>query len=72
MNSKIAIIHILGLLALAVLISSEVSARVFTETSSNTKMDGGYPGNPHVLGGIVGRAAVGGIVGRAAVDGTRN
>ncbi|CAK8538397.1 unnamed protein product [Lathyrus sativus] len=39
MHSRPAIVHILGLLALTVIISSEVTARVFTETSSNTKND---------------------------------
>ncbi|CAK8538398.1 unnamed protein product [Lathyrus sativus] len=39
MDSKNETIHLLGLLFLVVLISSTVSARVFTETSSNTKND---------------------------------
>ncbi|CAI8586446.1 unnamed protein product [Vicia faba] len=39
MYSKTTVVHILGLLAWLVHISSEVSARVFTETSSNTQKD---------------------------------
>ncbi|XP_058746648.1 uncharacterized protein LOC131619579 [Vicia villosa] len=54
MESKKAIILILGLMAMVLVFSFEVSARVLTEPSSNTKMEyveklnddyGGYPMN---------------------------
>ncbi|XP_058744934.1 dormancy-associated protein 2-like [Vicia villosa] len=60
MESKKTIILILGLMAMVLLFSSEVSARVLTEPSSNIKMEniekqnGGYRGYPMDGGDNVG------------------
>ncbi|XP_058744938.1 dormancy-associated protein 2-like [Vicia villosa] len=61
MDSKRLVIHIIGLLAWVVLISSKVSARVFTETFSNTKKDVDNINENKVSYGNVGYGNFGGV-----------